>query len=65
MLTGLVMAYLYVIIFRDFGALTGAAGWLGVALPSIVPLAALIGFVLASGLAGRDPARFGRMGQSS
>ena len=64
-LTGLVMAYLYVIIFRDFGALTGAAGWLGLALPSIVPLAALIGFVLASGLAGRDLARFGRMGQSS
>ena len=64
-LTGLVMAYLYVIIFRDFGALTGAAGWLGLALPSLVPLAALIGFVLASGLAGRDLARFGRMGQSS
>jgi amino acid transporter len=61
---GLVMAYLFVIIFRDFGAITGAAGTLAWGLPSLVILAGLIGFALASMLAGRDPARFGQLGQN-
>ena len=63
LIAGVLMAGLFVYIFAQFGALTGAAGWLGVALPSLVIVAALIGFVLASGLAGRDPVRFARMGQ--
>lgn len=63
-LTGLVMAYLFVIIFRDFGALTGAAGWLGVALPALVLVAGAAGYVMASGLAKSEPARFGKMGDS-
>jgi uncharacterized membrane-anchored protein len=62
--TGLVMAYLFVIIFRDFGALTGAAGWLGWGLPALVPVFGLIGFGLASALASSDPARFKLLGQS-
>jgi amino acid transporter len=63
-LAGLVMAYLFVIIFRDFGAITGAAGALGWLLPSLTILFAVVGFALASGLAGRDPARFAALGQN-
>jgi amino acid transporter len=62
--TGLVMAYLFVIIFRDFDTLTGAAGWLGWGLPALVPVFGLIGFGLASALASSDPARFKLLGQS-
>jgi amino acid transporter len=61
---GVVMTILFVIIFRDFGALTGASGLLGWGLPSLTILCGLIGFVLASGLASRDPARFRALGQN-
>ena len=62
--TGLVMGYLFIIIFRDFGALTGAAGILGWGLPALVLVFAAIGFVLASMLASRDPARFASLGNT-
>jgi amino acid transporter len=64
LITGLVMGYLFVIIFRDFGTLTGAGGFLAWGIPALVPLFGLIGFALASGLAARDPARFSRLGNS-
>jgi amino acid transporter len=63
-LAGLVMAYLFVIIFRDFGAITGAAGALGWILPSLTIVFGLVGFALAAALAGRDPARFAALGQN-
>ena len=63
-LTGVVMAILFAIIFRDFGALTGAAGWLGIALPALVLVAGVIGYVMASNLAKSDPVLFGKMGQT-
>jgi amino acid transporter len=63
-ITGLVMAYLFVIIFRDFGALTGTAGTMGWLLPGLTIIFAVIGFVLASLLAGRDPARFAALGRN-
>jgi amino acid transporter len=62
--SGLVLAYLFVIIFRDFGALTGAVGTLGWALPSLTILFGIIGYVLASLLAGRDPGRFAALGKN-
>ncbi len=61
---GLIMAALFVYIFARFGDLTGAAGSMGVILPSLVIVAAIIGFALANGLAGRDPERFGKLGQN-
>jgi amino acid transporter len=61
---GLIMATLFVVIFRDFGSLTGAAGVLSWLLPSLTIVAGVVGFVLASMLAGRDPARFGALGQN-
>lgn len=63
-LTGVVMAILFAIIFRDFGALTGAAGWLGIALPALVLVVAVIGYIMASNLAKSDPVLFGKMGQT-
>ncbi len=63
-MTGLVMSYLFVIIFRDFGALTMSEGILAWGLPALVPLFGLIGFGLASMLASSDPARFKLLGQS-
>jgi amino acid transporter len=64
LITGAVMAYLFFIIFRDFGALTGSEGMLSWGIPALVPLFAVIGFALASALASRDPARFKDLGKS-
>ena len=63
-IAGVAMAALFVLIFAQFGALTGAAGWLGVALPAMVLVFAAIGYLVASGLASSDPARFARLGQN-
>lgn len=63
-IAGVVMAGLFVKIFYDFGALTGAQGTLARVLPSLVILCGAIGFALASALAGRDPDRFSRLGVS-
>lgn len=64
LVTGIVMAILFVKIFMDFGALTGSEGFLSVALPSLVPLFGVIGFLLASGLARRDPQRYADLGKT-
>ncbi|KAF0176199.1 MAG: amino acid permease-associated protein [Rhodobacteraceae bacterium] len=64
LITGVLMAYLFVIIFRDFGALTGAEGNLSWMLPGLVPLFGLIGIGLASMLASRDPSRFKDLGKT-
>ena len=61
---GLIMTALFIYIFAKFGDLTGAAGSMGIILPSLVILAAIVGFVLASGLASRDPERFKTLGQN-
>lgn len=61
-ITGLVMGYLFIIIFRDFGALTGAGGILSWGLPALVLVFGAIGFGLAAILAARDPARFKALG---
>ncbi|MDQ1850222.1 APC family permease [Gemmobacter fulvus] len=63
LISGLAMLLLFGVIFVQFGALTGAEGWLGVALPSLVPLAGLIGLALAWNLKTRDSIRFGKLGQ--
>ena len=63
LISGLVMAALFVLIFAQFGALTGAAGWLGVALPALVPAIGVVGYLMASNLAARDPARFANLGK--
>ncbi len=63
LIAGVVLAYLYVIIFRDFGALTGASGALAWGLPALTLIMGALGYVLASMLASRDPARFKDLGK--
>lgn len=64
LITGLIMAGLFVKIFMDFGALTGSEGMLSWTLPALVPVLGVVGYLLASGLASRDPARFADMGNT-
>jgi amino acid transporter len=63
LISGLVLAYLYVIIFRDFGALTGASGFLAWGLPTLTLVMGAVGFVLASLLANRNPEAFKNLGK--
>jgi amino acid transporter len=60
-----VMAVLFVYIFVNFGDLTQTAGGaLGIVLPSLIPLAAIVGVLLAAKLKASDPAAFERMGEN-
>jgi amino acid transporter len=61
-ISGVVMAGLFVYIFAKFGDLTGAAGSLGIILPSLVIVAAIVGFISANNLASSDPAKFKSLG---
>ncbi len=62
---GLIMAALFVYIFFNYGGLTGTSGALGIILPSLVILAAIVGYFLASNLKSRDAAKFAKMGQNN
>lgn len=62
-LSGLILGYLFVLIFRDFGALTGAEGNLSWMLPSLVIVAGVVGIALAAMLKSRDPGRFAELGK--
>lgn len=64
-LSGIVMAALFVYIFLNFGDLTGTTGGaLGIILPTLVPLAAIVGYFLAVRLESTSPDRFARMGEN-
>ncbi len=66
LVSGLVMAGLFVYIFLHFGDLTGTTGGiLGIILPALIPLAAVIGYLLAVRLEKTEPARFARMGHNA
>ena len=64
LIAGVIMAILFVKIFMDFGALTGAEGNLSWILPSLVLVAGVIGIALAAMLKGRDPRRFADLGKT-
>jgi amino acid transporter len=64
-ISGVVMAALFVYIFAKFGDLTGAAGSLGVILPSLVIVAAVVGFISATNLASSDPAKYKNLGSNT
>ncbi len=63
-ITGLIMAVLFVKIFMDFGALTGSEGFLAVFLPSLTVIFAVLGVIAAALLKSRDAGRFARLGQT-
>ena len=60
-----IMAGLFFYIFANYGDLTGTTGgslsWI---LPSLIPLAAIIGLLLAARLKSADPAKFAKMGEN-
>lgn len=63
LVTGVILLGLFIVIFKQFGAMTGAEGWLGIALPSLVIVAAAVGMILAWNLRNRDQVRFGALGR--
>jgi len=62
LVAGIVLAIIAVLVVLHFGELTGAAPWLAIALPILVPVAAVLGAVAANSLKQGDPARFARLG---
>lgn len=63
--SGVVMLVLFGYIAVNFGDLTQTAGGaLGIVLPALIPLAALVGYLMASRLKARDPAAYARMGEN-
>jgi len=64
-LSGLVMAVLFVYVFLHFGELTGIqGGLLGVVLPAAIPVAGMVGWLVAARLRVGRPAAFASMGAS-
>jgi amino acid transporter len=61
-LTGAILAALVLYIAVNFGSIAGAGGSLGILLPGLVVIAAVIGFVLAARLRKADAAGFARLG---
>ena len=59
---GILLVIIAVMVVIHFGDLTGASPALSIALPLLVPVAALIGIIVAAGLKRREAARFAAMG---
>jgi hypothetical protein len=63
--SGLIMAALFIYVFLHFGDLTGTqGGLLGVLLPSLIPAAGIVGWIAAARLRAGRPAAFANMGAS-
>jgi amino acid transporter len=65
LITGVILAGLFVYIFAKFGDMTGASATLGIVLPSLVIVAAVIGYLSASNLAKTNPAKFSELGRNT
>jgi amino acid transporter len=61
----IVMAILFVYIFVHFTDLTGAVGALGWVLPSLIPLAFIVGYIRAAILKGSNPALHAKLGNNA
>lgn len=63
--SGLVMAALFVYVFLHFGDLTGTqGGLLGILLPSAIPASGVVGWIVAARLRTGRPAAYASMGAS-
>ena len=62
LVSGVVLAIIAILVVVNFGLLTGAAAWLAIALPILVPVAALLGAAAANRLKQSEPTRFARLG---
>jgi amino acid transporter len=63
-IAAIVMAVLFVYIFMHFTDLTGAVGALGWVLPSLIPLAFIVGYVRAVMLKNSNPALHAKLGNN-
>ncbi|MBW9054519.1 APC family permease [Rhizobium mesosinicum] len=61
-ITGVILLALVVHITINFGGIAGASGFIAILLPSLVVIAAAIGFIAAARLKSTDPERFRRLG---
>jgi len=57
-----VLAIIAALVVLHFGELTGAAPWLAIALPLLVPVAAALGALAANNLKQSEPVRFAQLG---
>lgn len=65
LISGVIMAAMFVYIFLNFGDLTQTKGGsLGIILPAMIPVAGVVGFLMASRLKARDPEAYARMGEN-
>jgi amino acid transporter len=62
LVAGVILAIIAILVVVNFGLLTGAATWLAIALPILVPVAALLGAAAANRLKQSEPTRFARLG---
>ena len=62
LVAGVVLAIIAVLVVVHFDLLTGAAQWLAIGLPILVPVAAVLGALAANRLKQNEPARFARLG---
>ena len=62
-LTFIAFAIIIYLIVINFGSLSGAGGFLGVFLPALVLIAAVVGLLLAGTLKSRDPVAFESLGK--
>jgi len=62
LVAGIVLAIIAVLVVVHFDLLTGAARWLAIGLPILVPVAAALGAAAANRLKQSKPARFARLG---
>ncbi|MGH6931264.1 MAG: APC family permease [Dongiaceae bacterium] len=62
LVAGVVLAIIAILVVVNFGLLTGAAQWLAVGLPILVPVAAVLGALAAGRLKQSEPARFSQLG---
>jgi amino acid transporter len=62
LVAGVVLAIIAILVVANFGLLTGAAQWLAIGLPILVPVAAVLGALAANRLKQGEPARFARLG---
>lgn len=62
LVAGFVLATIAVLVVVHFDVLTGAAPWLAIGLPILVPMAAVLGAIAAGRLKRSEPARFAELG---
>lgn len=63
-IAAIAMAVLFVYIFMHFTDLTGAVGALGWVLPSLIPLAFIVGYIRAAILKGSNPELHAKLGNN-